>query len=332
MASSINMNDAVLLKGAIGVVLYMGPVEWDEDKSKTYVGLELSTQIPNGHNGTYHDHTYYECKAGHGVILPLTKIIRVLKPIELLRKLTELKRVLVQESLRNTITTTPSAQLSTANHSDSARVSIHGLLLNESIPSDKRLRKIQLLDNGNQVGTHCIVIPNHYIQAAPSPMASAAASAPREPVDSVSGSDLKPLVLKPLSNGSAPTSNRRQSNRRRSSISGRRYSVTARQGSMYEQWSSVMAPTMDGMDSILMAASMTECDAPSMKQCSAVQRVFVILQYFEEWTFKKSNKLGLSEVDRMIDFMDNLERYDVVKLLNDYYHLMDCHEAELHQR
>ena len=324
---NINLNDAVLLKGAIGVVLYLGPVDWDEDKSKTYVGLELSTKIPNGHNGTYHNRTYFQCKPSHGIILPIAHIIRVIKPIELLHKLTELKQVLVQESLRNTVAASPSSTSSISNHNDCPRVAVHGLLLKDNIPSDHRLRKIQLMtapsDNGSEIGDHCIVIPNQYIQTTATSTTSAAV--PREPVDSPSTNDLKPLVLKPLNNKSNGSNGTKltNKNRRRSSISGRRYSVTARQGSMYEQWSRRMVPTMDSIDS-----QMDRCDAKSWKQCGAVQRVHFVLQYFNEWTFKKSNKLSISEVDRMIDFMENLENYNVVQLLNDYYHLVDFHKPQ----
>lgn len=70
-STSIKLGDAVLLSKAIGVVLYIGPVQWNQNKNEIYAGLELSTSISNGHNGTYNGYKYFKCKPKHGIILPI---------------------------------------------------------------------------------------------------------------------------------------------------------------------------------------------------------------------------------------------------------------------
>eukprot|EP01084_Bolivina_argentea_P201493 344415_1 len=94
MAESVHVKvgDCVLLSKTIGIVLFIGPVDWDKESSTTYVGLELVSSIPNGHNGCYHNKHYFKCKPKHGVLLPISSVVRKIKPRELIYRLSEFKQ------------------------------------------------------------------------------------------------------------------------------------------------------------------------------------------------------------------------------------------------
>ena len=53
------------------------------------------------------------------------------------------------------------------------------------------------------------------------------------------------------------------------------------------------------------------------------------MEYYDEWIFRKSNNCTFNDVDRMMDFIDNLQNYSIIKLLDDYYHLIDFHSKHL---
>merc|ERR1712203_196880 len=84
------VGDVVLLKQSIAEVKYIGHVHWN--LKDLYVGLELPEEIPNGHNGTYDNKKYFECRAKRGIILPISTIIKILSPHQLLEKLNEFKK------------------------------------------------------------------------------------------------------------------------------------------------------------------------------------------------------------------------------------------------
>eukprot|EP00484_Ammonia_sp_Unknown_P017540 CAMPEP_0197040236 /NCGR_PEP_ID=MMETSP1384-20130603/16977_1 /TAXON_ID=29189 /ORGANISM="Ammonia sp." /LENGTH=196 /DNA_ID=CAMNT_0042470965 /DNA_START=20 /DNA_END=607 /DNA_ORIENTATION=- len=90
------IGDVVLLQKTIACVMYIGPVHWTADSKALFVGLELPEPIPNGHSGTYDNHKYFECREKHGIILPLTSVVKVISPQELLGKLNTFKSQLKQ--------------------------------------------------------------------------------------------------------------------------------------------------------------------------------------------------------------------------------------------
>ena len=53
------------------------------------------------------------------------------------------------------------------------------------------------------------------------------------------------------------------------------------------------------------------------------------MEYYDEWIFRKSNNCTFNDVDRMMDFIDNLQNYSIIKLLDYYYHLIDFHSKHL---
>ena len=96
------IGDVVLLQKTIASVMYIGPVHWNNDNiNDLYVGLELPEPIPNGHNGTYDNTLYFKCKPKHGIILPITTIIKIITPQELLSKLSSFKQKLNQINAEN---------------------------------------------------------------------------------------------------------------------------------------------------------------------------------------------------------------------------------------
>ena len=90
------IGDVVLLQKTIACVMYIGPVHWNDNINELYVGLELPEPIPNGHNGTYDNTLYFKCKPKQGIILPISTIIKIITPQELLTKLTSFKTKLNQ--------------------------------------------------------------------------------------------------------------------------------------------------------------------------------------------------------------------------------------------
>lgn len=226
---SLNVNDAVLVPGAIGVVLYIGPVHWAEDKTQIYVGLELTVKKPSFHNGTYDGHLYFICKPNQGIILKKSKIIRIIKPIELLHKLTELKQALVDATDKGkNIKAMP--HKSTTVTTKQQNVSIHGVLMHEN--NDTNECTIQLKERNN-IGSHSIIIPKKYVQITANSDSKQDNETENESID-----NLKPLVLAPKANtfhskNNNNTNTTTPSNRRRSSISGRKYNVTSRQTNKY---------------------------------------------------------------------------------------------------
>eukprot|EP01083_Nonionella_stella_P035368 96532_1 len=291
------LNDVVLLKNAIGVVLYIGPAHWIEDKSQLYVGLELSTTIPKiGHNGTYDSHRYFTCKPNQGIILPTHAIIRTIKPIELLHKLSQLTQKVAQSK---------PLQCNTSNvepppNANAQHIQIHGILVDKDATNTYQ---IQLKDTQGHVGAHSLIIPTQYVKIMND-----------KPADIEN--EIQPLQLAPLSPSKAQQKTSTTSNRRRSSISGRKYSVTSRQNGMYTYWQKFIAGSIE-------QESAAECDG--LKHCPSIKRIDFLMEYYDEWVFRKCNEYNMSDVDRMIDFLDNLSGYNVIELFNDYYHLLDCH-------
>ena len=83
---------------------------------------------------------------------------------------------------------------------------------------------------------------------------------------------------------------------------------------------------------MIITGFVSECD--DLKNCESCKRIDFLMEYYSEWTFRKSNNFNMTgnDVDRMIDFVDNLENYNIIKLLNDYYHLIDYHSEHLSKK
>eukprot|EP01084_Bolivina_argentea_P224105 379029_1 len=193
LITTLKLHDAVLLGKAIGVVLYVGPVHWLEDKTKIYAGLELSTKIPNGHDGTYDNHTYFICKPEQGIILPINTIIRIIKPIELLHKLTELKQTLIMETNKNKIKIKNNTiELNNSNK----QVQINGILLNEFDNNNKNEYEIQLKDTKNNMGLHSIMLPKQYIKIIETKTTQNNNNNNKNTEIEIKELDIKPLILK----------------------------------------------------------------------------------------------------------------------------------------
>ncbi|EGD75371.1 hypothetical protein PTSG_06448 [Salpingoeca rosetta] len=68
---SFGVQSRVLCSGKIGTVTYVGPSHLGEG---TYIGVIFSHAPDNGHNGTVDGHTYFKCGAGHGLLVPATRV------------------------------------------------------------------------------------------------------------------------------------------------------------------------------------------------------------------------------------------------------------------
>lgn len=100
-ALTYKVGDIVLLKKTLGVVCYIGPVEWNtKDKTAIYIGLELIEAITNGHNGSYLDNQYYDCKPGHGIIVNPKQIIRKIDHREIVQRLSVYRNKIQHEKQR----------------------------------------------------------------------------------------------------------------------------------------------------------------------------------------------------------------------------------------
>ena len=179
------IGDVVLLQKTIACVMYLGPVHWNDNMNELYVGLELPEPIPNGHNGTYDNTIYFQCKPKHGIILPITTIIKVITPQELLTKLTTFKSKLTQlndenDKIKQEINNLPqmdeqkedfSLSLSSeiTIHKDlnydysNQNAELHGLLLEK----DGNLCKVQLRNINGKLTDNIIDVDEKYIQIVP---------------------------------------------------------------------------------------------------------------------------------------------------------------------
>eukprot|EP01084_Bolivina_argentea_P224106 379030_1 len=170
LITTLKLHDAVLLGKAIGVVLYVGPVHWLEDKTKIYAGLELSTKIPNGHDGTYDNHTYFICKPEQ-----------------------ELKQTLIMETNKNKIKIKNNTiELNNSNK----QVQINGILLNEFDNNNKNEYEIQLKDTKNNMGLHSIMLPKQYIKIIETKTTQNNNNNNKNTEIEIKELDIKPLILK----------------------------------------------------------------------------------------------------------------------------------------
>ena len=180
------IGDVVLLQKTIACVLYLGPVHWNDNMNELYVGLELPEAIPNGHNGTYDDTIYFKCKPKHGIILPITTIIKIITPQELLTKLTSFKTKLNQlnnenDKIKQEINKLPQMDDLKEDISSSSLLSeitihkdlnydhsnqnaeLHGLLLEK----DGKICKVQLRNINGKLTDDIIDVDEKYIQIVP---------------------------------------------------------------------------------------------------------------------------------------------------------------------
>mmetsp|Transcript_38533 Transcript_38533/g.61570 ORF Transcript_38533/g.61570 Transcript_38533/m.61570 type:complete len:370 (-) Transcript_38533:156-1265(-) len=92
VASVLNLNDPVVvyvdsnctLKG-IGFVRFIGFTE--TGGMQQHIGIELIEAIANGHNGIVHHTQFFHAEPGHGILVPITNVIKVLTATEILYKL-----------------------------------------------------------------------------------------------------------------------------------------------------------------------------------------------------------------------------------------------------
>lgn len=183
------IGDVVLLQKTIACVMYIGPVHWNDDINQLYVGLELPEPIPNGHNGTYDNTIYFKCKPKQGIILPITTIIKIITPQELLSKLTSFKTKLNQindenEKIREQINKLPqidynnddekqdiSSSQQITIHKDlnfnqenkNGSAELHGLLLEKN----DKICKVQLRNIDGKLTDQIIDVDEKYIQIVP---------------------------------------------------------------------------------------------------------------------------------------------------------------------
>eukprot|EP01084_Bolivina_argentea_P164591 286152_1 len=175
------IGDVVLLKQTIATVMYVGAVHWNTNINELFVGLELPDEIPNGHSGKYDNTMYFKCKPQHGIILPITTIIKIISPQELVTKLSTFKTKLNTLNDENTKIQHKINELSEIdNDNDDAKhthltdkitnnfettdsnrsASVYGLLLEKR---DKNC-KIQLKNIDDQLSDKVINVHEKYVK------------------------------------------------------------------------------------------------------------------------------------------------------------------------
>eukprot|EP00486_Rosalina_sp_Unknown_P009594 CAMPEP_0201590386 /NCGR_PEP_ID=MMETSP0190_2-20130828/177185_1 /ASSEMBLY_ACC=CAM_ASM_000263 /TAXON_ID=37353 /ORGANISM="Rosalina sp." /LENGTH=145 /DNA_ID=CAMNT_0048046433 /DNA_START=41 /DNA_END=474 /DNA_ORIENTATION=+ len=76
--------DVVLVEQGLGVVRFVGNVDFDEGK---HIGIELKgSAIDYGCNGSYNGVKYFEASPNHGLFIQINQIIRIITSEEILEK------------------------------------------------------------------------------------------------------------------------------------------------------------------------------------------------------------------------------------------------------
>eukprot|EP01084_Bolivina_argentea_P141437 248522_1 len=104
MSDVLDKGDVVLVKPSqdnecIGLVKYIGPLI-DHDMMSQYIGMELLQPIPNGHNGTIDNITYFSATKGHGYHTKITNVIKKLSLKDIFHKMKNLN-TLLQKQLKH---------------------------------------------------------------------------------------------------------------------------------------------------------------------------------------------------------------------------------------
>eukprot|EP01083_Nonionella_stella_P020425 56633_1 len=95
MPVRLSLGDVVLLypssygdKQSMGLIKYIGSIRSSScDITKQYVGIELTEPVENGHDGHIEGYQYFQCKKYYGIHAPITNVIKICKPSEIMFQL-----------------------------------------------------------------------------------------------------------------------------------------------------------------------------------------------------------------------------------------------------
>eukprot|EP01084_Bolivina_argentea_P205485 351028_1 len=169
----VKLGDCVLLSKTLAIVLYLGPVDWDDNPSTKYIGVELISPIPNGHNGCYNNKQYFKCKPNHGIILPISSVVRKIKPRELVLRLNQFKQSIkkAQHKQYNLTKTLQNLQSTNNNdktvtntiHNKNISVAIEGIITEKNHKNDNYNYMMLKSQQDNTFDEYSIKIEPKYI-------------------------------------------------------------------------------------------------------------------------------------------------------------------------